>query len=481
MNDKDFAACLRTDLGLFIERVFMHLFPDTRFLPNWHIELIASKLEAVFEGKITRLIINVPTRSLKSVIASVAFVAWALGQRPGLQVICASYGQDLADNLALDCRNVLQSDWYQRLFGVHLKGSRPAAADFRTTSGGGRFATSVGGPLTGRGGDIIVIDDPLKPAEALSDVARQAANNWVAHTVMSRLNDKRTGAIVVIMQRLHEDDVVGHLLRQGDWEVLSLPAIAEVEERFLIQSVLGTREVVRHIGDVLHPEREPREVLDRLKVSLGSYHFAGQYQQRPAPLGGGIVKREWFRHYGPIDIPDKFDEIVQSWDTGNKTSELSAYSVCTTWGCKGKIFYLLDVWRQQVGFPDLLRAVIKLRKDFVPEMILIEDAASGIQLGQQLKDQGFYNIKLIKPQGEKAVRLSTQSTAIENGFVYLPREAHWKDVYLHELTTFPGSQYADQVDSTSQALAYLTGQNRVACQGLLDYMAAEVARMQGGQ
>jgi hypothetical protein len=286
MNEDQYGVILRTDLGVFIERVFVHLFPNTPFLPNWHIELIACKLEEVLDGKITRLIINVPPRSLKSVIASVAFVAWALGRNPSKQIICASYGQDLAGKLALDCRSVMQSAWYQRLFGARLTSSRPAVADFSTTAGGGRFATSVGGVLTGRGGDIIIIDDPLKPNEALSDAERQSANDWFDHTVMTRLNDKKTGAIVIIMQRLHEDDVVGHVLEQDNWEVLSLPAIAEVEQRFVIKNIFGEREVVRAVGDVLHPAREPFEILERLRASLGEYHFAGQYQQAPAPLGG---------------------------------------------------------------------------------------------------------------------------------------------------------------------------------------------------
>lgn len=191
------------------------------------------------------------------------------------------------------------------------------------------------------------------------------------------------------------------------------------------------------------------------------------------------VKLEWFRNYGPHDLPDAFDEIVQSWDTGNKTTELSAFSVCTTWGRKGKILYLLDVWRKQVDFPSLVKAVVERDQSFHPNTILIEEAASGIQLGQQLKEQGLYRIRLIKPQGEKAIRLSTQSTAIENGLVHLPREAHWRDAYLHELTTFPAGRYADQVDSTTQALVYLTGQNRFAGQGVFDYYK-ELAEGQRG-
>lgn len=283
------AALLRQDLSSFIYQCFIELNPATPYLHNWHIDLIASRLADVLEGKTTRLIINVPPRSLKSVIASVSFVAWALGHHPSLQLICASYGQDLADKLALDCRRIMQSEWYQRLFGVQLVGGRPSVADFRTTASGGRFATSVGGVLTGRGGDIIIIDDPLKPDGAMSDAERQSANDWFDHTVMSRLNDKRTGAIVIIMQRLHLDDLVGHVLEQGDWEVLSLPAIAEAEQRFVIKSILGERKVVRNAGDLLHPQREPLDVLEKVRATLGEYNFAGQYQQSPAPRGGGIV------------------------------------------------------------------------------------------------------------------------------------------------------------------------------------------------
>ena len=287
LSEQELAALMRVDLPTFTERVFNHLNPGTTYLPNWHMEIIANKLQAVLDGGIKRLIINVPPRSLKSIMTSVAFVAWALGRNPALQFICASYGQDLADKHAHDCRNIMSAQWYERLFGIVLQGSRQAAADLRTTKGGGRFATSVGGVLTGLGGDMVLIDDPLKPDEALSESARNAANNWVDNTVMSRLNDKRTGAIVIIMQRLHMDDLVGHVLAQGDWEVLSLPAIAEVEERHVIESVFGTREVIRRVGEALHPQREPIEILLEIKKTIGEYNFAGQYQQSPSPAGGG--------------------------------------------------------------------------------------------------------------------------------------------------------------------------------------------------
>jgi predicted phage terminase large subunit-like protein len=455
MNEELYGRVLRTDLGTFIERVFVHLFPNTPFLPNWHIELIACKLEAVLEGKIKRLIINVPPRSLKSVIASVAFVAWALGRNPSMQFICASYGQDLADKLALDCRTVMQSDWYKRLFGVRLTSGRPAVADFSITAGGGRFATSVGGVLTGRGGNIIVIDDPLKPSEAMSDAERKSANDWFDHTVTTRLNDKKTGAIVIIMQRLHEDDLVGHVLEQEDWEVLSLPAIAEVEQRFVIKNIFGEREVIRAVDDVLHPAREPLDVLKSLRATLREYHFSGQYQQAPAPLDGGIFQVKWMHYYEPHERPEKFDHIVQSWDTASKETELSDYSVCTTWGLKGPYHYLLHVLRARMDYPTLKRSVVEQIQRFHPQVVLIEDKASGIQLIQELRAMGHSIIKEYKPVGDKVMRARAQTSAFEGGFVHLPRQAAWLDAYVLELTTFNRGKFDDQVDSTSQALAWI--------------------------
>jgi predicted phage terminase large subunit-like protein len=458
-NEQELALLLRGDLGNFTERVFNHLNPGTAYLPNWHMELIASKLQAVLEGKIKRLIINVPPRSLKSIMTSVAFVAWALGHNPALQFLCASYGQDLADKHAQDCRNVMSAQWYKRLFGTILQGSRQAAADLRTTKGGGRFATSVGGVLTGLGGDMVLIDDPLKPDEALSESARNAANNWVDNTVMSRLNDKRTGAIVIIMQRLHMDDLVGHVMNQGEWEVLSLPAIAEVKERFEFETLTGPTVVVRQIGEALHPQREPIEILLEIKKTIGEYNFAGQYQQSPSPAGGGLVKAAWLRYYEAHEKPAKFDQVLQSWDTASKESELADFSVCTTWGLKrngaGYDFYLLDVWREKVAFPGLKKAVLALDAKFKPDVILIEDKSSGIQLIQELRAMGLSKVKEAKTEGNKLMRLVAQTPAIEGGFVLLPKHAGWLDAYVLELTTFPAGRHDDQVDSTSQALAWI--------------------------
>src|SRR6516164_1903276 len=220
LSHREYDVILRADLGCFAERCFAQLNPQAVFLPNWHIEVIAAKLAAVREGKIRRLIINLPPRHLKSLMASIAFPAWCLGHDPSAQILCVSYAQDLADKLARDCRSIMMSPWYRRIFPTRLATQRQAVQEFVTTRQGYRLATSTGGVLTGRGADIIVIDDPLKPEEALSQAQRKAANEWFDHTLYSRLNDKRHGAIVIVMQRLHEDDLVGHVLAQEPWEVL---------------------------------------------------------------------------------------------------------------------------------------------------------------------------------------------------------------------------------------------------------------------
>src|SRR5205814_3540109 len=202
--------------------------------------------------------------------------------------------------------------WYQRLFPTRLAPYHQAVPEFATSAQGSRLATSVGGVLTGRGADIIVIDDPLKPEEALSQAQRRAANEWFDHTLYSRLNDKRAGAIVLIMHRLHEDDLAGHVLAQEPWEVVRLPAIAEEDEVWPIDTALGPQYFARHEGEALHPAREPPALLAQLRQTLGEYHFAGQYQQAPMPQGGGMVKTAWFRHYAANERPDGFDRIVQS-------------------------------------------------------------------------------------------------------------------------------------------------------------------------
>src|SRR6202040_3212369 len=336
-------------------------------------------------------IINLPPRHLKSLMASIAFPAWCLGHDPSAQILSVSYAPDLADKLARDCRSIMMSPWYRRVFPTRLAPHRQAVQEFIPTRQGYRLATSTGGVLTGRGADLILIDDPLKPEEALSEARRNATNDWYANTLYSRLNDKRRG-IVIIMQRLHEDDLVGNVLGQEPWEVVSFPAIAEADEGHEIATIGGPHRFTRRHGEALHPAREPLATLEHIRGTIGEYNFAGQYQQSPAPLGGGLVKAEWFKHYGEKERSERFERIVQSWDTANKATELSGFSVCTTWGVRGKKLYLLGLLRQRLEYPALKRAVREQQSLFDATEVLIEDKASGTQLIQELIADGCHGV-----------------------------------------------------------------------------------------
>src|SRR5919198_117250 len=245
----EYEALLRQDFTPFVARCFHELNPQAELAMNWHLEVIAAKLTAVRQGKIRRLIINLPPRHLKSLMASIAFPAWCLGHDPTAQILCVSYAQDLADKLARDCRAIMTSPWYRRIFPTRLAPHRQAVQEFITTRQGYRLATSTGGVLTGRGADIIIIDDPLKPEEALSEAQRHACNDWYDHTLYSRLNDKQRGAIIIVMQRLHEDDLVGHVLEQEGWDVVRFPAIAEMDETHEVETIFGRRSFARRQGE----------------------------------------------------------------------------------------------------------------------------------------------------------------------------------------------------------------------------------------
>ena len=450
---EEFDAITRIDFNVFVERCFGELNGAEPFLDNWHISYECSELEAVRRGDNNRLAIALPPRNLKSIVASVAFPAWLLGHDPTAKIICASYGQQLSDDLARDCRQIMRSDWYRALFpGTRLKSDRQSVNFFETTAGGSRQATSVGGALTGFGADVVIVDDPTKPEEALSDVERAKANYWLSHTLMTRLNNKVTGKIILVMQRLHEVDMIGYFLSLGPAKLVSFPAIAQEEEDLEWRTPFGTRCHHRKEGEALHPEREPLAALEMLRIAMGTRMFSAQYLQMPAPPGGSIVKPEWFMRYDPANPPD-FDSVFQSWDTATKSGQFSDYSVCTTWGKKGRCYYLLNVFRKRVEYPDLKRAVVQQANMWGATKVLIEDASSGQALIQDLKNDGFYRLEAVKPKGKKDERLQYVSTIIEAGQVYVPMHAPWLEDYLYELMMFPAGRYDDQVDSTSQALS----------------------------
>ena len=448
---------LLNDFEAFIHRAFLELTPRLPFDMNWHIEAIAAKLEQVRLGYCKRLIICLPPRHLKSFIASVAFPAWLLGHDATKQIMCVSYGQDLADKFARQCRTLIDSPFYRFLFQTRLSEERNAVAEFETTQGGCRIATSVGGAVTGRGGNIVIVDDFIKAEDARSDTRRKTSNDWYDSTLRNRLNRQAKDAFVIVNQRLHADDLAAHVQREESWEVLSIPAIAEKPTTYKFATPYGSRVVRREVGDVLHSAVLPRSEIARLRRTMTEYHFAAQFQQDPQPPSGLIVLRKWLKFYDGRTKPDLFDRIVQSWDTANKATELSDYSVCTTWGGKGRKLYLLNVFRRRLEFPDLKQSVIDLAALWNADILLIEDKASGTQLIQELRASGISKVQAAPSlDGDKIMRLRAQTAKIEGGFVLFPRDAPWLDTYLNELISFPNSKFDDQVDSTVFALAWST-------------------------
>jgi predicted phage terminase large subunit-like protein len=447
------AAILRSDLYSFIQAIFPTVSPGDAFLPNWHIEAMAYELTRVLQGETKRLIITVPPRSLKSICASVAFPAFMLGHDPTRRIICVSYAEGLARKHANDCRAVMRSKLYSRLFpNTRISPKKDTEGEFSTTAGGTRLSTSVGGTLTGRGGNLTVIDDPMKPQDAMSETARESTKQCYANTLLSRLDNKTEDAIVVVMQRLHTDDLVGHLLKQGeDWEHLYLPAILDWEEPFPVGK---NRYHLRPAG-ALHPAREPLSVLAGVKRDLGTMTFAAQYLQNPVAEGGNLIKWQWFRSHDAPPPINSTDRIVVSWDTALSAKELADFSACVVLQIRGESVFVLDVIRERLEYPDLKRKVIGVhnRWRYVANdyALLIENKGSGMSLVQDLRDQNIHAMA-IDPVGDKIMRMSQQTARIENGSVSLPTQAPWLSEFRHELMAFPVGPHADQVDALSQAL-----------------------------
>ena len=447
---------MRKHLSPFVKRVFNSVSPGDKYLDNWHIDLMCEYLEAVTAGDFLRLIINIPPRYMKSICVSVAWPAWLLGQNPMAQIMASSYSHSLSTKHSQDCRLILKTQWYQNTFpNVEISSDQNEKRKFTTTKQGHRIATSVGGSATGEGGNYLIVDDPVNPKMAASDAERTTANTWFDQTFSTRLNDKKTGAIVVIMQRLHESDLSGHLLEQGGWEHLCIPAVAE--KKTIID--FGSVHIEREVGDLLQPEKENKPEIERAKRTLGAYGFAGQYQQSPSPLVGGLINISWFRRYTVLPSSDQWIKIVQVWDTAQKASEVhNAPWVCGTWILTDEKYYLVDVYREWMTYPDGKQAAISLAAKWNPHAIVIEDKSTGQSLLQELV--GLPVIPF-EPEGDKVTRLSVESPAIEAGMVLLPSKAAWLFDFEREISNFPNSATKDQADMLSMALKYFHGYGEI--------------------
>ncbi len=444
-------ALLRRDFAAFARKAWPWISGGEEIAWNWHLDAMAHQLDRVASADNLRLLVTLPPRNGKSKIITIIWVAWMLGRDPTANFVCVSYSNELSGKHARDCLSIMQSPWYRELFPkTIISTKRFAAIDFETTAGGGRLATSVTGTLTGRGGDIIILDDVIKPDEAASETTRKSVNNWYRSTLASRLNDKGSGAILCVMQRLHEDDLAGMLLEAGGWHELRLPAIAIEEMRIPL-----TRGRVhhRHAGEALHPARESIEVLEVLKRSIGSHLFAAQYQQDPVPITGNLIDPGWFGSFDATALTRRPGLVVQSWDTASKDNPYNDWSVCVTALVRGKDVFILDVLRRRMQIPQLRDAAITVAREQQADVMLIEDHASGTQLIQLLqanRRRGVPDPIARRVETDKQSRALLASAAIEAGNVYLPGDAPWLPEFVNELAGFPNSRFDDQVDALSQ-------------------------------
>ena len=453
-------ALARQDLEFFVLLAFRVL-GDEPYHHNWHIAAIAHQLTRVMHGKCRRLIITMPPRTMKSFIASVCLPAWLLGRNPQEKIICASYNQPLASYFAFQMRRLVESPWYREVFpGTRIDPRKSGLEEIRTTRGGYRLSTSVGGTLTGRGGNWVIIDDPIKSDDAGSEAVRNTVSQWFSATVISRFNNPNQGKIVVVAQRLHLRDLPGELAASGGWDQLELPLIAPRAQTIALGDEF---EYLREAGEVLHPARfDPKTIAD-LKAAMGPQDFEAQYNQRPLPPGGAVFRLEWLKRYEHRPHDHHTQAIVQSWDTAFEVAGNNDYSVCSTWAISGTNYYLLDVFRKRLAFPELEQAIYKLRSKWRADLVFVEAIGSGLSVCQSISriPQNQW-IRPFRPRGPKQERAIQQSSKFARGRVWVPREALWLRRFEDELAEFPHGKHDDQVDSVVQFLAVADAPNLLA-------------------
>ena len=430
----------RTDLGCYCAAMW------APFVLAPHHRVILDTLEAVERAELDRVIIAMPPRHGKSTIVSALYPAWFLGKHPTGSIIAASYGQELASDFGRRVRNFASDRLHRQIFpDCVISDDSDSVHRFHTNLGGAYFAIGAGGPITGRGGDLVVVDDPIKNAEdARSATFRKSLCEWYQHVLYPRLEPG--GRIVIVATRWHEADLCGWLLKEHadeGWRVVSLPAVAESDD------LLGRPE-----GAALWPERYPIETLSRIREAIGGSAWASLYQQRPTPEQGGIFRRDWFK---PSTEGTEYRRVIFSLDTAFKAGASNDYSVIMVIGESATGYHLLHVVRERLEFPLLQSRAVALAAFWQPHAVLIEDAASGQSLIQALKAETRLPILPVRPQGDKESRAHAVSPLVEAGRVYLPDSASWREDFLDEVTSFPAAPHDDQVDALTQALGWLRG------------------------
>jgi predicted phage terminase large subunit-like protein len=414
------------------------------FIHGRHHALMAKKFEEIAEGKLKRLIINMPPRHTKSEFASNMLPAWFLGKYPDKKVIQTSNTADLAVGFGRKVRNLVDSEQYAKIFpNVALRADSKAAGRWATNHNGDYFAIGVGGTVTGKGADLLIIDDPHSEQEARLAQADPSVfdNVYEWYTSGPRQRLQPGGAIIIVMTRWSDKDLTGRVLKSDntDWEVIELPAIMPS-------------------GNPLWPEFWSLSELEALKEELPPYKWNAQYQQKPTGEEGAIVKRDWWKRW-ESNRPPMCEYIIQSWDTAFTKSQRADYSACTTWGVfhrnedeKDVNIILLDAFKEKMEFPELKQKAKEMYDEWEPDSCIIEAKAAGAPLIHELRRMGVFVQDYTPTRGnDKFVRLNSVTDLFSSGKVWAP-ETRWADDVIEEMARFPNAEHDDLVDSSVQAL-----------------------------
>ena len=449
------AAAMRDNMYLLFLGMFSILSPGNRLDEAPYIEAMCFALQEVAEGRNRRLIISIAPRHLKSLCASVLFPAFLLGLDPTRKIVVVSYGSDLARDHAETFRRLLESEAFRRLFpGTRLDPRHNRIESMRTTAGGYRMAVSREGALTGFGADVIVLDDLIKAGDAGSPAIREKLRTFFDETAHSRMNSKRSSAIVSVQQRLHADDITAYLLEKRTFSHLCLPSIAEGSKS---HPLYRDRRFVRSVGEVLSPARESREVLDDIRREIGSYAFQAQYQQDPRPGVGEFLALEDLAVVDTLPPTECFVRRVQSWDTAAKDGPRCDFSVGLTfgWHRDEEVWYLLDVHRERLDYTSLKETILRQRKAWHVDKVLIEDSALGSALLPDLRKTAAWVFHGVSPSRGKIDRFLPATDWIKARKLRIPADAPWFVDFRRELLGFPHDTYDDQVDALSQFAAWV--------------------------
>ena len=444
------------NLSEFIKQAWHVIEPGTPYVENWHIDLISEYLQAVDNSEILRLIINIPPRHMKSIQTTVCYPAWSWIKKPEKRFIKVSYSDSLSRKHNVLCRDIITSPWYQGNWSdkFTLKDDVNRQNEFKNNHHGMMYSTSVGGSITGEGGDVIIVDDPQNPLMANSATEREASIAFFKNTLQTRLNDPKKGAIIIIMQRLHENDLTGYVLEESlGYHHLCLPA--EAPKRTIVHFPISGREIIREEGDLLNPSRFDKDALEGLKKSMGSAQYAGQFQQTPAPAEGIIFKREWLGNFFK-NAPHQ-NMLIQTWDMPFTKSEGSAKCAGLIMGRSGSDIYIHDLVNDKMTFTESAAAVRTLTGKWPKARAkVIENKANGPAIVDYLKKE-IPGMVEFNPKGSKEERAISVTPYFEAGNIWFPDPAThpWVHDLINDLLIFPKGTYKDTVDAMVQGILYL--------------------------